>query len=127
MLLYKNKDLNQLQALINRIKTKTFSIETQYKFLKLNKVLENERQIFQEQYTILIEQYSEKDKTGKVICNSTGGIKIQADKIDECQLKINELDNMDIQFPDVYFSLDELSPLELTLEELMYLEPFIKY
>ena len=126
-MLYQNKNLSNLQSLINRIKVKSFSIETQYKFLKLYKVIENENKIFQEQYELLVEEYCEKDNNGSLIKNKDGGIKIQSDKTDECLKKIAELNEMKIQFPDIYFSLDELAPLNLTLEELMYLEPFIKY
>jgi len=37
-----------------------------------------------------------------------------------------EMNNRQITLPDIYFSLDELEPLGLTLGELELLEPFIK-
>ena len=55
-----------------------------------------------------------------------GGIKIKQDCIKECSEKINEINNRQIQLPDIYFSLDELEPLGLTLGELELLDSFIK-
>ena len=40
--------------------------------------------------------------------------------------KIEEINSIQVQFPDIYFSLEELEPLGLTLGELELLEPFIK-
>ena len=37
-----------------------------------------------------------------------------------------ELNGLEIQIPDIYFSLDELEPIGLTLGQLELLEPFIK-
>ena len=34
-MIYTNKNLPALEAVINKIKTKNFSIQTQYKFLKI--------------------------------------------------------------------------------------------
>lgn len=39
---------------------------------------------------------------------------------------MNKMTSLQIQIPDIYFSLDELTELDLTLGELMPLEPFIK-
>ena len=39
---------------------------------------------------------------------------------------IKQLEKSDASFPDIYFSIDELDKLELTLDELRTLEPFIK-
>jgi hypothetical protein len=46
--------------------------------------------------------------------------------LSECLEKVLEINSLEVSFPDIYFSLSELEPLGLTLQELMYLEPFIK-
>ena len=125
-MLYQNNNLPALEALMDKIKTKSFSIQTQYKFLKIGKVIEQEVELFNTQREYLIKNFAEKDNEGQFIFTKDGGLKIQDDKVQECQDKIKEINNLQVQFPDIYFSLDELEPLELTLGELELLEPFIK-
>lgn len=124
-MLYPSKNLFVLKGIIEKIKSKTFSIETQYKFLKLNKIVDSEIEIFEEQRNILVEDYGEKDENGNLVVEN-GGIKIKAESQEECEKKVKELNEMQVQFPDTYFSLSELEPLELTLEELFFLDQFIK-
>jgi hypothetical protein len=46
--------------------------------------------------------------------------------IQECAAKVNELNTHPVQFPDIYFNLDEFDNLGFTLEDLELLDPFIK-
>ena len=112
--------------MINKIKTKNFSIQTQYKFLKICKIIKDEADTFDEQRKYLIEDFAERDEEGKLIFTKDGGIKIREDRLNECANKIEEINSIQVQFPDIYFSLEELEPLGLTLGELELLEPFIK-
>ncbi len=125
-MIYPSENLNGLIALIARIKTKKFSIETQYKFIKLAKIMEEELAIVNEQKYLLLDNYAEKDEKGMFIMLDDGGVKIKEEYLEECSKKINELNSRQITIPDITFSLDELEPLELTLEELFILEPLIK-
>lgn len=124
-MLYPSKNLFVLKGIIEKIKSKTFSIETQYKFLKLSKIIDSEIEIFEEQRKMLIENFGERDEAGNFIVEN-GGIKIKIDSQEECEKKVKELNEMQVQFPDMYFSLPELEPLELTLEDLLFLDQFIK-
>ena len=125
-MLYAHKNIQGLEELLEKLKKQSFSIETQYKFLKINKTLKEERDLFAEQSLYLLSNYAEKDENGQIITKEDGGIKIKEDKLKECASKVQEINNMEVQFPDIYFSLDELEPLGLTLKELELLEPFIK-
>ena len=125
-MIYSTQQLRDLKSLIETIKSKTFAIETQYKFLKLYKAVKEEWDIVDEQNIFLLQNYAELNEQGMPIVLQDGGIKIKQDCIKECSDKINEINNRQIQLPDIYFSLDELEPLGLTLGELELLEPFIK-
>ena len=125
-MIYKNENLHFLQQLLSKIKSMNFSIQTQYKFLKISKAVENELEIYEEQRKSLIQSYAEFDDKGQLIISEQGGIKIKEECLQECVKKINEINSLQITFPDIYFSLDELEPLGLTLGELDLLEPFIK-
>ena len=118
--------LKELSKIIDKIKEKTFDINTQYKFIKISKVIREEEELINEQQFLLLKQYAEKNEDGQFIVNKDGGFKIKEECVEECGLKIMEINNRQITLPDIYFSLDELEPLGLTLGELELLEPFIK-
>lgn len=126
-MLIKRKSLYPLLALFERIKDKKFNIETQYKIIKIIKAVEPEQEILQEQIKSNCNEYFEKDGNNNPITNEQGGFKIKSNKATECYLIVNKLEDISIQIPDIYFSLEELSPLDLTLEEIKILEPFIKF
>lgn len=117
--------ITALTNLIERIKQKEFDIETQYKFLVIFKKIEEEKQIIDEQLLLLAQLYGEKDINGELIFEN-GAIKLQPSKVSICQKKTTEILSLPITFPDIYFTLDELKPLQLSFEELYLLEPFIK-
>lgn len=112
--------------LIKKLKDKVFNIETQYKFLLIDKQCKEEEELYSQQLQFIIEKYGEKDDSNNLIHNESGGIKIQTEAQEECLKLIKQLEKSDASFPDIYFSIDELDKLELTLDELRTLEPFIK-
>lgn len=123
MLIKRNK-IMPLYSLFEKKGKINFSIETQYKIIKIKKIISEELEIYIQQIQSLSD-YFEKDEIGEIVRISNGA-KIKPEYIEECTKKIHEIDNSEIQLPDTYFSLDELEPLNLTLDELELLEPFIK-
>lgn len=125
-MLIKRINLIKLNSIIDKIKTKTFDIYTQYNFLKLQEYIKKETEIYIEQQAILIEKYGARDNDGKIIMKQDNSIKLNPEFISLCEESLKQIENLQIQIPDIYFSLDELKNLELTFEELYLLEPFIK-
>lgn len=115
-----------LKDLIVSIRDKSFSIKTQYKFLKLAKALDSELMIINEQKQRLIEKYVQTDENGEYIVNEDDGLVIKDDLVQEFQQKLSELDEMEIELPDLTFTLEELEDLKLSLQEIFYLEKFIE-
>ena len=120
------ESLKEIGLLIDKLKEKTFDINTQYKFIKLSKVIKEESQYAVEQELLLFNVYGERDEKGQFIANEQGGVKIKSDCLAECLEKLTQLSKRTVQLPDLYFSIDELQELGLTLGELEVLEPFIK-
>lgn len=112
--------------LIKKLKDKVFNIETQYKFLLIDKHCKEEEELYSQQLQFIVEKYGEKDDSNNLIYNESGGVKIQTEAQEECLKLIKQLEKSDASFPDIYFNIDELDKLELTLDELQTLEPFIK-
>lgn len=119
---------NNLFALYNLLQTisdKKFNINTQYKFLKIKSLLDNEMKIYYHQISDLT-KYLKKNDKGEIISDENNLVEILPEKKQECQDLIEQINNVEILLPDLYFSLDELAPLELTMKDLELLEQFIK-
>lgn len=111
----------------NQIRSNPLPFKTAHKLSKLSKATEEEIGFYREKMAELIEQYAQKDDGGNyVYINNGRDIAIIPDKIQECQSKIHELETMEIELPDIGFSVDEFENTTLTVDELQPILPFIK-
>lgn len=56
-----------------------------------------------------------------------GGVIIQNGKVDECNAKIKELEEMPVEDNgDIKFALDELAPINFSINEMLSLECYIE-
>lgn len=122
----KRIDLINLYVIIDKIKDKTFNIYTQYNFLKLQEYINKEREIYLKQQASLIEKFGQKNENGEVVINKDGTVEMKEENIKECEKLLQDINELSIQIPDIFFSLDELKELELTFSELSALKLFIK-
>lgn len=125
-MIIKRYKLDSLEQIFNKLLSQTFAVQTQYKFLKLKKSIEEEIEIYRIQYASLLDQFCEKDEEGNLITDGANGYKVDPKKMPEVEKAVTEIQEVEIQIPDIYFSLDELENLGLTFYELNVLEPFIK-
>ena len=125
-MLIKRDTIKDIENVIQLLSDKKFDIKTQYKSIKINKALKQEEEIYNEQIRLNCQDFFERDENGNPLVNEDGGYKIKKDRIQECYLMIDKMNNLEIQIPDIYFTLDELESLNLTLNELLILEKFIK-
>ena len=116
-----------LQPVYDLIKKKTLPIKTAYKLSRLFKVIDSEARFYTEQLNTIIEQYALRDENGdKVTTNEGNSIQIAPDYVELTSQKINELLGLDVELPDLMFSLDELDSLGLTMEEVNAFFPLIQ-
>lgn len=115
-----------LNPIYQKIKAQVLPVKTAYKFSKLFSVLDKEARFYSEELNKLIIEYAERDETGapKMIDNGVG-VQLQKEYIELVQEKCNELWNLDVDVPDVNFTLEELDKLELSIEEFDLFFPFI--
>jgi hypothetical protein len=94
----------------------------------LFKELEIEINFFNETIQKTIEQYGKKDADGNYeLTEDKKGILIQEDKYDECMKKINELNSLEINLSYTpIFKINELELLELSMNDIEILMPFIE-
>lgn len=109
-----------------RVKELTVPAKVAYKFNKLCIGLNSDANFYQEEVDKLIQQYADREEDGSVKKSEDGGVKIQADKVETVQKEINNLWDLEVDAPDVQFTIEELDDLKLSIEDFNAMLPFIK-
>ncbi len=109
------------------LKNQKLPIKTAYKFHKLAAAITKELDYYYSELQKIIKQYAVVDEeTGQPVQTEDGlGIRIQPDKNDECVARLQELQELDVTLPDITFTLEELEPLNLTIDDFDGLSAFI--
>ena len=105
--------------------TKSISAPLAYKIMKLIKNTQNDCDFYQEKFNAILNEYGEKDENGQFI-QAEGGIKIQDGKMDECTAKVKELNETEVELPNIKFTLDELSPYSFSISDMMLIDELIQ-
>ena len=97
-----------------------------YKFAKLAKLVDENREFYGQSINKLINEYGEKDENGE-LKQVEGGFTIKPDLIGEFNEEVNKLQSIEVtdEYPTFTFS-DFEDKIELTPRDLILLEPFIK-
>lgn len=96
-----------------------------YKIMKFLKASNSEYTFYNEKLKELITFYGEKGDNGEIITAGEGVI-IAGGKIEDCKKEIEALGATEATTPPIKFSLDELSLISLSANDLYFLEEFIE-
>lgn len=117
----------EFQFFYDKIKEKEMSIKTAYKFSKLISRLDTEIKFYQKKFQSILEKYGEKDKDGNFkLTEDKKGVVIKQENLIVCQKEVEELHNLDIEISEVDFTLDELDSLNVTIQDMNIIIPFMK-
>lgn len=117
----------ELPRIFAALKNKTFPIRTSYKLSKISKRVEEDVKFYHDKVGELTNEYGERDSEGAfVFGENEQTILIQKDKIGECQKKINDLLQIEIEPITTRLTIDELEDTSLTMEEVEMLMPLIE-
>lgn len=120
-------EILDLSNLYNSIKDTKMPIKTTYKFSRLMRRAEQELNFYSQQFQKIIETYAKTDENGNYCFSSDGqSIEIIDGKQAECNTKIMELRNLEVDINDIKFSLDEIDCLNLSITELSCLMSLIE-
>ena len=97
-----------------------------YKIMKFYKSIEVEEKFYNSKKTEIINLYSEKDSTGYPVVDDNDNVVIIPDKIQEAHEAMNELNNINVEIPNIKFTLDELEELKLSVADMYILDAFIE-
>lgn len=106
------------------LENQKIEFSTAIKILKLRRAAEKIVREIQSQKSNLMEECIEKDEEGKYKVDK-GGLIVKQEKEQYFAKELNNLKNPQ-QIPDIYFSENELSKMDLTLGQLASFIPFTK-
>ena len=113
-------------SIYERIRELKVSAKVAYKFNKLCNSLKNDADFYKTELNKIIERYAERDENGSLIHLEYGAIKIKSEDMPTAQKEINNLDTLEVDAPDIKFTIDELDGLQLSIEDFNRILPFIE-
>ena len=100
-------------------------IKTAYKLNKLTKAIDNEITFYREKLQAIINEFAELDENGNPIPTEDGnGVKLRPESEADCYAAVYELQNIEVELPDITFTFDEFDNAQLTMIEFAAAEPF---
>ncbi len=114
------------QTFYEAVKEKKLPSKIAYKIsLMVTKINEHTR-FYYERMNQVIEEYAERDENGDFIYIDETSIKIKKENIHQCQMELNELQNLDVDLGETNLSINDLEGLDLTIEEMATLAPILQ-
>lgn len=116
----------EFHAVYSTLKEQEMPIKLAYRLNQIEEICEKKVVFYETKMRDIITRYSEKDNDGKpVFLEDNKSIKISPEHVQECTEKIQELAELDVDLPDIKFTLDQLDELKLSISEVKALMPFI--
>ena len=126
-MILKINQINNFPTVYEKLKTKKLPFKISYKFAMLANEIQKNIEFYQEQFRSLIAQYGKRNEEGSLVFSDNGEqVIIEESLINEAQTRLVELNDLEINLTDIFFSSNELENIELTPEEISVILPFIK-
>lgn len=117
----------EFQRFYENIKNIKLPLKIAYKLNKLIIQINTESSFYQQRFSEIINEFGKRDENGELIYSSDKtSVEIMDGRRLECQQKIEELQNLEVNIEGIEFTTDELESLNLTISEMGCLMPFIK-
>ena len=116
----------ELQNLYNSIVNIKLPLKTTYKFTRLMRRAEEEISFYQEKFREIVEEYGVKENGEYKLTSDGQSIVIIPGKEVECNQKLAELRNLDVQIDNIKFTIEELDGIDVSISELACLMSLIE-
>ena len=114
-------------SFFEKVKNQKLPFKTSYQLTLLDQEIEKHTNFYQEKFRELIMEYGKKDSDGGLVPTADGqGIQLMEDKIQEANERIQELQSLDVELPDIKFSPNDFNNISLSPLEMKAILPFIE-
>ena len=108
----------ELQTLYSSIADIKLPLKTTYKFTRLMKRAGEELSFYQQKFQEIVEEYGVKENGEYKLTPDGMSIVIVPGKEIECNTKLAELRNLDVEIDNIKFSIEELEKIDVSISEL---------
>lgn len=109
-----------------KVKNQKMSFKTSYHLTLLANRIQEHINFYQENFRNLAFKYGKKDEDNNLIPTQDGqGILLIEGVTSELSMALNELHELDVELPDIYFCFEEFRNVELAPEDTKSIIPFI--
>lgn len=123
----------QMSEIINfsifydEVRNSKLPLKTAFKLSNLTRAIDEQLTFYREKLQEILHEYGEFDENGNIITiNNGNGIKVKEGTEAECMAKINELQALEVELPDIKFDIEDFGNIELTVEVFNIIIPFLK-
>ena len=116
-------DMLAISHFLDADRADKMSMKTAFKLNKLAVSLEPDMRLFQEKYQALIAEYADPNTDDGA---QEGTFKIKQDKFSDYIAATEELAAVEIEIPEIKFSIDEFEDCKMSLDEIRPLMSFIE-
>lgn len=107
------------------VKGSKMPMKTAYKLSRLGAAIDIELNFYREKLHSIINEFGRLDENGNPIPTDDGqGVKLRPGTETQCFAAMKELQEIEVNLPDITFTIDEFDGVELTVEELNNALPF---
>lgn len=118
--------IEKLYSTLSTLTQNPMPMRLAYKFSKFSSKIEEDYNFFIKKTREIIFKYAQVDENGQIQYNENGNIMIKQDCISQTNQELQELEEIEIETPDIIFTLDELESLSISPADLQCLLPFIE-
>ena len=123
----KMQDILGFTAFYETVKAQRLSMKTAYRLTQLAKAIDEELQFYREKLQSIIQQFGELNENGQpILTEDGGGIKLRPGTETECVAAMSELQNFEVELPDIKFHVEDFGNIELSSTEMIAVLPFIE-
>lgn len=100
-------------------------IQLKYKIMKFIKSTNTDEEFYNSEVSNIISKCAEKDDEGNIKYTTDGNILINKEMKDLFYKQIEDVNNTEIETPELHLSLEELSQLKLSVRQMLDFDAFI--
>ncbi len=119
-------ELIEVSPIFQKLATQPFPGKTVFKIAKIMKAIDNEVACFETARKGVIERYGARKENGELDVTEDNQVKIQPDKIEDCNREMVELLTNEIELDVTPIPMSCFDEVELTPSDVIRLEKFIE-
>ena len=120
-------EITEFSTFFTKVKTQSLPFKTSYRLTLLSQEIDKHVSFYQENFREVLRKYGKKDENGNLVPTEDGqGIKLIEETMQEAYAKLTELRELEVELPDVKFSIEEFEKVELSPSEMLVIMPFIE-